>query len=69
MDKVITWFQTNWVQITVVGLAVSKILTVVRDAIDKTPNTDDNWFERTVTIINKVAAQLLTGKRPEETKK
>lgn len=69
MDKVIAWFQTNWVQITVVGLAVSKILTVVRDAIDKTPNTDDNWFERTVTIINKVAAQLLTGKRPEETKK
>lgn len=69
MDKVITWFQTNWVQITVVGLAVSKILTVVRDAIDKTPNTDDNWFERMVTIINKVAAQLLTGKRPEETKK
>lgn len=65
MDKVITWFQTNWVQITVVILAVSKVLTVIRDAIDKTPATDDNWFERFCTIFGKVVGQLTLGARPK----
>jgi hypothetical protein len=54
-----------WVGFVVLGiLAVSKILTMVRDAIDTTPATDDNWFERTCTILKKVGAAL-AGFRPK----
>jgi hypothetical protein len=37
----------------------------VRDIIDKTPETDDNWFEKTVTFLGQLAALLGKGKRPE----
>jgi hypothetical protein len=39
-------------------VAVHTIVKAVRDAIDKTPATDDNAFERVVTIMGKVAAYL-----------
>ena len=56
--------QDNWVTIGVVYLIISKALTSVRDAVDKTPATDDNWFERLCTIVGKVGGYLFAGKRP-----
>jgi len=56
------WIQTNWVQITVIAIAVHTFLKAIRDAVDKTPETDDNIFEKVVTILGKVIAYL-GGKR------
>lgn len=64
MESLITWFQNNWVEMTVIYLAVHKFLVSVRDVFDKTPATDDNWFEKTVTLMGKLAGYLVTGKRP-----
>lgn len=53
-----------WVPLTIaVYLVVVKALQGIRDAIDKTPATDDNWFERTVTILGKTIGYL-GGVRP-----
>ena len=47
-----------------IGLAIAIIIALhtglkaLRDAIDSTPQTDDNWFERTVTIMGKVTGYL-----------
>lgn len=65
MQNVIDFVNDNWVAIGVVYLAFIKFLTQLRDAIDKTPGTDTNWFERLVTILNKTAGSLLLGKRPK----
>ena len=51
--------QNIWVVAGVtIFIALHTILKAVRDAIDKTPETDDNIFERTVTIAGKAAAYL-----------
>ena len=60
----IEWIQQNWVQIVAGYLLFVKVMTTLRDAIDKTPASDDNWFERACTIITKLTAALVTGKRP-----
>lgn len=65
MQNVIDFVRDNWVQITVVYLAFVKFITVIRDAIDKTPGQDTNWFERLVTILEKTAGSLLLGQRPK----
>lgn len=57
------WIQQNWVAIGVVVLGIHATLKGLRDAIDKTPATDDNWFERGVTIMGKLVGYLF-GKRP-----
>jgi len=54
----------HWVEITVVYLAFAKFITAIRDVLDKTPQSDDNWFEKMVTLLNKLGSYLLTGKRP-----
>ena len=56
------WVQQNWVAIGVIALAAHTFLKAVRDAIDKTPATDDNWFEKFVTVLGKAVAYL-GGKR------
>ena len=56
------WIQQNWVQIGVIALAAHTFLKAVRDAIDTTPETDDNLFERVVTGVGKVVGYLF-GKR------
>lgn len=48
-------------------LVAVKTLQGIRDAIDKTPATDDNWFERAVTILGKTIGYL-GGIRPVEKK-
>jgi len=62
----IDWIKDNWVVVGVVFIAFHTFLKAVRDAIDKTPATDDNWFERLVTIVGKVASYLFMGQRPNK---
>ena len=62
MEQIISFVQANWAQILVVSLAVHTALKAIRDAIDKTPATDDNWFEKMVTFIGKVL-NYFAGKR------
>lgn len=64
IGKLVTWWNANWPAILAVLVALSMFLKALRDAIDKTPASDDNLFERIVTIVGKVVASLLTGKRP-----
>ena len=56
------WIQANWVQIGVVALSLHTFLKALRDALDKTPETDDNAFEKIVTILGKFISYLF-GKR------
>ena len=63
MGDLIQWFQTNWVQIGVIALALHTFLKAIRAAIDKTPNSDDNWFEKLVSFLGKIVNYLATGKR------
>ena len=55
----------EWEKIAIAYLLVIKVLTVVRDVIDKTPTTDDNWFERLCSILKKLPQTLLLGQRPK----
>jgi len=47
-------------------IALHTGLKAFRDAIDTTPDTDDNWFERSMTIFGKVVAYL-AGFRAKKT--
>lgn len=50
----------QWVMWIVVGyLSLHTAIKSIRDAIDTTPATDDNWFEKTATIMGKIAAYLI----------
>lgn len=60
----VEWFQANWVAILAVYIAFYMFMKAVRDVLDKTPLTDDNFFEKFVTFLGKLAALLGTGKRP-----
>lgn len=54
-----------WVGLTLaIYLVVAKAIVGIRDAIDKTPASDDNWFERCATIIGKTIGYL-GGIRPK----
>lgn len=53
-----------WVPFAIaIYLVLVKAAQGIRDAIDKTPATDDNWFERIVTILGKTIGYL-GGVRP-----
>ena len=58
------WLQQNWDQLAVSYLLFHKFLVSIRDTLDKTPDTDDNVFERFVTATGKVTGYLISGKRP-----
>lgn len=70
MDFLTGWLsnfaiQHPWVPLAItIYLVVVQALKGIRDAIDKTPLTDDNWFERIVTILVKTVGYLAIGKRP-----
>lgn len=63
-QAIVVWFQNNWVGVIAVFLAFHKILVSIRDILDKTPTTDDNGFEKFVTLVGKLLGYLGTGKRP-----
>lgn len=58
------WFIDNWEKIGVIYLLLIKLITAIRDVIDKTPATDDNFFEKMVTVLNSTLKYLVFGKRP-----
>ncbi len=58
------WIQTNWEMVSIIGLAAHTFLKAIRDAIDKTPGTDDNIFEKIVSIVGKIVGYLF-GSRPK----
>lgn len=58
--------ENAWVGLTIAAiLALHTGLKALRDAIDATPETDDNWFEKAVTIMGK-AAKYLAGFRAKK---
>ena len=51
--------QHAWLGLTIaIVIAAHTGLKALRDAIDNTPQTDDNWFERAVTIMGKITGYL-----------
>ena len=64
VKNIIGFISDNWVAIIAVLTATSVFLKALRDSIDKTPLTDDNVFERVMTIIGKLLDSILKGKRP-----
>lgn len=65
--SILNGFATShpWVPMSIaIFLVISTAIKGIRDAIDKTPQSDDNWFERLATIITK-AAGYLAGIRPK----
>lgn len=65
LQQIPHWIKDNWTEIAVVFLAFSKFMKEIRDAIDKTPDTDDNAFERFCTVVYKMGASIFMGKRPQ----
>lgn len=65
-DGTVTTTATDWTAkitlVTTILLALHTFLKAVRDAIDTTPETDDNWFEKLMTFLGKVA-NYFAGKR------
>ncbi len=53
----------DWVQFVAGYLLAIKVITAIRDAVDSTPESDDNWFERAVTILKTTGQYLVLGKR------
>lgn len=64
VQKVIGLVREHWVAIIAIYLAVHKLAVTVRDILDKTPETDDNIFEKVVTLMGKLGEYLLKAKRP-----
>ncbi len=62
--NVIGYIQNHWVEIGLIALASHTFLKSIRDSIDKTPNTDDNFFEKFVTLSGNMIGYLF-GKRPK----
>lgn len=65
INNAIHFVSANWVAIIAVAVAVHTAAKGIRDAIDTTPETDDNLFERAVTIMGKAVAYIVKAKRPE----
>ena len=57
------WIQSHWVGIVAGYVLFIQVMKAIRDAIDTTPESDDNWFERACTIMGKLGATLITGQR------
>lgn len=60
----IDWLNTLALEHQWVGLVLAVLIAVhtglkaYRDAVDTTPETDDNWFEKAVTIMGKIVGYL-----------
>lgn len=70
MEMIIDWLNQfalthPWVPLVIaIYLGVVKLITGIRDAIDKTPESDDNWFEKMSSILKKTLGYL-AGFRPK----
>lgn len=57
-----TWI---WASLAVLA-AFQTFMKGIRDAIDSTPDTDDNWFEKFVSVITKVSLYTFLGQRAKK---
>lgn len=64
-QNALSFIKDNWIAIGVVYLALHKLLVTIRDVLDKTPQTDDNLFEKLVSVMGKLAKYFTTGARPK----
>lgn len=64
MENIITWFTAHWDKVLILLIFAQNTVKGLRDALDTTPESDDNVFEKTATIITKVIGYLL-GFRPK----
>lgn len=71
-QEIFDMFGSKYVQmfttISTVYLLFYVFIKGVRDAIDSTPQTDDNAFEKFVTLLGKLAKLFTLGQRPNEKK-
>lgn len=68
MDKImelVNFVKDNWAQILVVLLVIQNFIKGLRDALDSTPETDDNLLEKIASIVVKILGYLL-GIRPKK---
>lgn len=61
----LTFITAHWETILLVAIALNTFLKALRDAIDKTPETDDNVLERIWSIVTKALGYLVLAKRPK----
>lgn len=55
----------NSIEGFLVGYLITiKIITTLRDVLDKTPKEDNNAWEWASTVVSKLGAALIAGKRP-----
>lgn len=68
-EEILNLFGSKYVQmfttISTIYLLFYVFIKGVRDALDKTPDTDDNAFEKFVTILGKLAKLFMAGQRPK----
>lgn len=71
-EEVLNIFGSKYVQmfttISTVYLLFYVFIKGVRDVIDSTPETDDNAFEKFVTLLGKLAKLFTFGQRPADKK-
>ena len=63
MESLISLVKEHWDTALLILIALHTFLKAIRDAIDSTPETDDNIFEKVVTLFGKVMGYLIKGKR------
>lgn len=57
-----------WVPLVLsIYLVIVKAVVGIRDSLDKSPDTDDSWFERLATVLKKTMGYL-GGVRPSAPK-
>lgn len=66
IENIITWLSSHDYVGTGLALflAFHTFVKGVRDAFDKTPDVDDNWFEKFATFLGRLA-KYLVGVRPK----
>ena len=55
----IQFLSDNWEKIFIALIVLQNVIKGVRDAVDTTPETDDNAFEKFCTVSGKVLGYLI----------
>ena len=59
IQAVIDFVLRNWEKVFIVMIVIQNLVKGLRDALDNTPETDDNALEKFCTIFNKVIAYFI----------
>ena len=67
IQALIDFVKTNWEKVFIVMIVIQNLVKGLRDALDNTPETDDNALEKFCTIFNKVIAYFIgfRAKKPK----